>query len=118
MFEQDMERLEHEIDDALLFYYAAQDEAEKETCIIRAVEACLERLQCCRSALRDASKPEDLQKSVQHYLSVTDCALQEGISKFWRNTEREESNYWRTLTRMYLSLNDDLCAFCFSDASA
>lgn len=96
MFEHDMVRLEHEIDEALLFYYAAQCPEEREQRLTRAVEASLERLQCCQKVLLEGEKVDDFRRRVTEYLRFSEYALQEGLSAFYI-ANRAESSYWYTL---------------------
>ena len=108
MFEQEMERLEHEIDDALLFYYAAQCSEEKEARLLRAVEASLERLQHCRDALRVGDEIKNLRVRALEYWRMSEHLLQEGLSQFVRVGNPAEGRYWHTLTTLAVAVYADM----------
>jgi len=108
MFDQEMERLDHEIDDALLFYYAAQSGAEKEALIFRAVEASLERLQHCLEELRAGRLTSVEYGRVRSYLSLSEEVLKEGLSKFVRVGDSRDEDYWQTLLSLAISLYADI----------
>jgi hypothetical protein len=108
MFEQDMERLEHELDNALLFYYAAQSAKEKESCILRGVEVSLDRLQCCLEALMCESRIERLRERTRDCLKVSDYLLHEGISNFVRVGCFLRGGAWSTLTARAMHLHEEL----------
>lgn len=108
MFEQHMERLEREIDNALLFYCISKDLQEQERRLVEAAEASLERLQICRNALGDAGQANGLSRRIRDYLTISDSILEEGVVKFTRSELHQEGNKWDALTVRTLSLCDEL----------
>lgn len=108
MFESELERLEHEIEDALLFYYAAQCPEEKESKILRAVESSLERLQHCRDRIIRSGYFGLDKKEVLGYLPVSRDCLQEGLSVFFESGVSKDVSYWKTLLTLAIPLYDDI----------
>jgi len=108
MFEHHMERLERDIDNALLFYCIAKDCQEQECRLVEAAEASLERLQICRNVLRDAEQVNGFARRVRDYLVISDSILDEGVLKFTRSELRQEGNKWDALTVRALSLCEEL----------
>lgn len=108
MFEEDMERLEHEIDNALLFYCVARDYEEQERCLLEAAEASLKRLWCCRDVLQGVEQIEGFARQVHDYLTISDSILHEGVSKFVRIEHCQADGHWCTLTAQALPLYEEL----------
>jgi len=96
MFEQEMERLEHEIDDALLFYYAASCPEEKKKYFTRVVESSLERLQHCLEEVRKCDVSPEFRENLTRHLHFFEHSLQKGVSEFPAVTSGTPS-YWDTL---------------------
>jgi len=108
MFEQDVERLEHALDDALLFYYAAQSAEEKESYIQKAVEASLDRLQCCVDAFVCSERIERFPGRLRDYVMVSEYVLNEGILNFVRVGCFSKGGTWSLLTARAMHLQEEL----------
>ena len=108
MLEFELSRLEHEMDDSLLFYYSEKDQDKREALLMRAMESSLECLQHCRDSLRIYPENPDVLVQSSRHMEISRNIVHEVFSSCFRPEKPSEDSYWKTLLDLWIALYSDL----------